>query len=165
MSQTRSLIALILTIAALAGCGVTFAPQYVEPASGDAASLSFAKSDHFLVLPSIFEDAVECKGRNRLPAIPNDGQVTRKVHAGQQLSVALLRTPDYFSEACTSIVTFTPESGHRYTARMSGHRSACHIELVDEGTLNHPSVDPQPVPHVDRKVLRPFVENGAFCTK
>lgn len=163
MKSPYFLVAPVLA-SALAGCAVAVAPQYAEPTSGDTASLTFAKSDHFLVLPSIFGNASECTDRNRLPAIPDDGELTRKVVAGQPLSISLLRAQDYFSEACTRIVTFTPVSGHHYTALIKGHRNECHVELSDGGSSSDGLMH-QPVRHVDRKVLRPFLENGAFCTE
>ncbi|MBP0605468.1 MULTISPECIES: hypothetical protein [Burkholderia] len=164
MKSRYPLIASALT-SALAGCAIAVAPQYVEPTGGDAALLTFAKNDYFLVLPSIFGNASNCTDRNRLPAIPNNGDVTRTVVAGQPLSISLLRARDYFSEACTRILTFTPESGHHYTAMIKGYRNECRIELSDAGALSEESTSTQPVQYVDRKVLRPFLENGAFCTE
>jgi hypothetical protein len=160
-AHIRFLSGLALTL--LAGCAAVVSPHYAEPTGADTASLTFAKTDDFLVLPSIFANASDCSGRNLVPAIPDNGQETRKVPSGRPLSISLLRARDYFSLTCTRIVTFTPVAGHRYTALITGHRSECHIELTDAGTPDNAFEPARTAPHEDRQAVRPFLENGAYC--
>ncbi|MBN3851831.1 hypothetical protein G3N59_00435 [Paraburkholderia sp. Ac-20340] len=155
----------LLVVSALSGCGVLGPSEYKEPANDDAATLVFSKGGHMLVIPNIYTGAAECTDRTRLPPIPDDGEVVRKIAAGQPISFSLSRTEGYLGDGCVVTATFTPVPNHRYLAQVKGHGTTCHLELNDAGKPGDEYVPPKAVAKEDRKWHRPLSESGPFCTE
>lgn len=118
-----------------------------------------------LVIPNLYVGAAECTDRTRLPPLPDDGEVARKIIAGQPISFSLSRTENYLTNGCISTVTFTPEANHRYIAQVKGHGATCNIDLSDAGKLGDEYAPPKSVPKTDRHWHRPLSEHGPFCTE
>ncbi|MEX3922023.1 hypothetical protein AB4Y43_38565 [Paraburkholderia sp. BR10872] len=161
----QNFILMGLAISALSGCGALGPSEYKEPLEGETATLVFSKGGHMLVIPSIYSGAAECTDRTRLPSIPDDGELARKIKAGQPISFSLARTENYLSSGCISTVTFTPEANHRYIAQIRGHELTCHIELSDEGSAAGEYSPPRSTPKTDRNWHRPVSEHGPFCAE
>ncbi|WP_157655689.1 hypothetical protein [Burkholderia ubonensis] len=153
-----------LVILTLSGCGALGPSVYKEPSEGDTATLVFSKGGHMLVIPNIYSGAAECTDRTRLPPVPDDGEVARKIMAGRPISFSLVRTENYLADGCISTVTFMPEANHRYTARVKGHGTTCRIDLADAGKPGDEYAPPKAVATTARKWRRPLSEHGPFCT-
>lgn len=158
-------LATVTMISILSGCGSLGPSPYKEPTEGAMATLVFSKGGHMLVIPDIYTGAAECTDRTKLPPIPNDGEISRKIVAGHPLSFSLVRTENYLGlAACIVTATFTPEPNHRYIAQVKGHETSCHIDLVDDGTPGNEYTRPKAVAKQDRKWHTPLGEHGPFCT-
>lgn len=148
----------------LSGCGALGPSPYKEPMQGDMATLVFKKGGHMLVIPNIYSGAAECTDRTKLPPVPDDGEIARRIVAGRPLSFSLTRTENYLSAGCIATVTFSPEPNHRYIAQVKGHGFMCHIALVDAGKPGDEYIPSKTVAKSDRTWRRPMSERGPFCT-
>ena len=150
---------LIGVTAVLAGCAL---PLYAPPQDGKTATLHMLKRPEFKTFAQVYKEAEECvdplwDGRqvdySNSPVVISAGKPV-SIRMGEDRFIFM--SGPYPMTLCLPIITFTPQEGKAYFAKIETRDKACYIELTEVTQSGNVLV-----PHVQRRPIRSL--RNAFC--
>jgi hypothetical protein len=162
-----SIMSAVLLSAILAGC---YTP-YKAPHTADSATMTVHNASSGKISLTIYRDATECKGPERVAPMFVGGE-RRTIYLPTRAELAMSTGQDLGARAsgaggleiygCANAISFVPEAGRTYFLEI-GQQRACNM-LVSEKRSPRERV-PVPTEVVQRKFIRPFTQEGAFCAR